>query len=126
MADSLARGEAPIASHLLYTQPGILDDSDWNERRKGIEAGFAWGVHADLVAFYLDHGWSDGMRAARAHWEPTGVLVDVRYIGQLQECTEVSARWCPLHGDCVCAPGDDFNDDDCPLHSPRSRHGENG
>ena len=26
MADCLARGEAPFASHLLYTQPGILDD----------------------------------------------------------------------------------------------------
>ena len=26
LADSLSRGEAPIASHLLYTQ--VLDDSD--------------------------------------------------------------------------------------------------
>ena len=26
MRDSLLRGEAPIASHLLYTQPGVLDD----------------------------------------------------------------------------------------------------
>lgn len=25
--DSLLRGEAPLASHLLYTQPGILDGS---------------------------------------------------------------------------------------------------
>ena len=25
--DSLLRGESPIASHLLYTQPGILKDS---------------------------------------------------------------------------------------------------
>ena len=25
--DSLMRGEAPIASHLLYTQEGILDDT---------------------------------------------------------------------------------------------------
>lgn len=26
MADCLKRGEAPFASHLLYTQDGILDD----------------------------------------------------------------------------------------------------
>lgn len=26
IADCLKRGEAPFASHLLYTQPGVLDD----------------------------------------------------------------------------------------------------
>lgn len=40
--DSLARGEAPIASHLLYTQPGILDDDIPAERQWGIDAGLAW------------------------------------------------------------------------------------
>ena len=61
MADSLARGEAPLASHLLYTQPGILDDTDNKERRRGIEAGFAWTEMADLVAVYTDLGESYGM-----------------------------------------------------------------
>ena len=27
LRDSLLRGEAPIASHLLYTQDGVLDDA---------------------------------------------------------------------------------------------------
>ena len=40
--DSLLRGESPIASHLLYTQPGILMDDVPDERRLGIEAGLAW------------------------------------------------------------------------------------
>ena len=31
--DSLSRGEAPIASHLLYTQPGILKDEIPSERQ---------------------------------------------------------------------------------------------
>lgn len=31
--DSPARGEAPIASHLLYTQPGIPDDNVPSERQ---------------------------------------------------------------------------------------------
>ena len=30
--DSLERGEFPIASHLLYTQPGILNDDIPSER----------------------------------------------------------------------------------------------
>ena len=64
MADSLARGEAPIASHLLYTQPGILDDDTPAERDKGIAAGLAWARHAEMMVFYLDLGWSKGMEAA--------------------------------------------------------------
>ena len=68
MADSLGRGEAPIASHLLYTQPGVLrDDSRW-ERAIGIDVGFAWGAHAERIVFYVDLGWSSGMYAAHYHW----------------------------------------------------------
>lgn len=37
--DSVLRGEAPIASHLLFTQPGILDDAKPEERQLGIDAG---------------------------------------------------------------------------------------
>lgn len=63
VADSLRRGEAPYASHLLYTQPGILRDEVPEEREQGISAGFAWGDRADLRAVYLDRGMSGGMRA---------------------------------------------------------------
>ena len=62
MADSLRRGEAPIASHLLYTQPGILDDTIPAERLLGIHAGFAWNKHAELTAVYTDRGISAGMQ----------------------------------------------------------------
>lgn len=61
MSDSLHRGEAPIASHLLYTQPGILDDTIKEERQLGMNAGFAWNKHANFVAVYTDLGFSDGM-----------------------------------------------------------------
>ena len=37
--DSLMRGEVPFASHLFYTQPGILDDDIPRERDMGINAG---------------------------------------------------------------------------------------
>lgn len=63
MADCLRRGEAPYASHALYTQPGVLDDTILAERKQGIEAGFAWGKKAALRAVYCDLGFSSGMVA---------------------------------------------------------------
>lgn len=69
LKDSLGRGEAPYASHLLYTQ--VLDDTIPLERNWGIQAGLLWGQHAVLSAFYLDRGFSSGMakglEAAKNH-----------------------------------------------------------
>lgn len=62
MRDALLRGEYPYASHLLYTQAGILDDRKHEERALGIEAGLAWGAHAARSVVYTDLGISDGMR----------------------------------------------------------------
>ena len=64
VADSLALSEAPIASHLLYNQPGVLDDSSPGQRFLGITAGLAWRQVAELQVFYTDRGWSNGMIAA--------------------------------------------------------------
>src|SRR4051812_26485158 len=61
--DSLLRGEAPMASHCLYTQPGILDDNDPNERAHGINAGHAWLRVAEAMVVYTDRGISEGMMA---------------------------------------------------------------
>jgi hypothetical protein len=61
LRDSLLRGEAPLASHLLYTQPGVLDDTIPHERERGIDAGLAWGHEAEATVVYLDHGVSHGM-----------------------------------------------------------------
>jgi hypothetical protein len=62
MADSIARGEAPFASHLLYTQEGILDDRKPDEREKGILAGLAWGARAHATVVYTDYGITPGMK----------------------------------------------------------------
>lgn len=59
--DSLMRGEAPIASHLLYTQPGILNDNVPKERKQGIDAGLAWRYVAEGSVVYTDRGISTGM-----------------------------------------------------------------
>ncbi|HEV3059678.1 MAG TPA: hypothetical protein VGY48_15615 [Vicinamibacterales bacterium] len=61
MRDCLMRGEAPFASHALYTQEGVLSDWDPSERALGIAAGFAWGEVAALRAFYIDIGRTSGM-----------------------------------------------------------------
>lgn len=65
MRDCIIRGETPLASHLLYTQLGILDDQLPEERRLGIEMGFQMWEYADYLVFYVDRGWSRGMLAAK-------------------------------------------------------------
>lgn len=65
MRDCLLRGEAPFASHHLYTAPGVLRDEIPDERIHGISAGFAWRTLAHKTVFYVDLGWSTGMHMGR-------------------------------------------------------------
>lgn len=78
MRDSLARGEAPYASHLLFAQPGILDDTVPSEREQGIEAGLAWGAKGSKSAVYCDLGISPGMRRGIERAEKEGRPVEMR------------------------------------------------
>jgi hypothetical protein len=54
--------ESPYASHLLYTQQGVLKDGDPEERKLGIAAGLAWGAKAEITVVYTDRGITKGMR----------------------------------------------------------------
>ncbi len=69
--DCLLRDEAPIASHLLYTQPNILDDKKPKERDLGMFAGFCWNLFAKATVVYVDYGISHGMTVGihRAEFE---------------------------------------------------------
>ena len=58
--DCLMRGEAPFASHGLYTQ--CLDDTVPEERAMGIQAGFAFREVSDYTVVYEDLGISPGMQ----------------------------------------------------------------
>lgn len=78
LADSLRRGEAPFASHLLYTQPGVLDDDVPVEREAGIAAGLALSERLDAHVFYVDLGWSRGMLGALREALRLGRPVEVR------------------------------------------------
>jgi hypothetical protein len=76
--DCLKRNEAPYASHLFFTQPGLLDDNDPEQRRLGIEAGLAWGRSADLVAVYVDRGVSRGMTQGIREARRRGTPIELR------------------------------------------------
>lgn len=78
--DSLSRGEAPIASHLLYTQPGILNDDVPGERRLGIDAGLAWRRVAEASVVYVDRGISTGMNYGIGAARDAGIPVEFRTI----------------------------------------------
>lgn len=75
--DSLLRGESPIASHLLYTQKGILNDDIKQERQLGILAGLEWLKVADMHVFYCDLGISKGMQFAM---DNSNLLIEKRFI----------------------------------------------
>jgi hypothetical protein len=85
LRDCLLRGEAPIASHLLYTQPGVLDDSITGERELGIRAGLTWGALAEATVVYTDRGISAGMTAGIADAAAAGRPVEYRRLQALGE-----------------------------------------
>lgn len=106
MDDSLSRGEAPLASHLLYTQPGILRDDSPAERKLGMEAGFAWGAHAAVVAVYTDLGMSGDMRDGAERARERRQCVEYRTVpgwGNRDRC--VASTVAPDGGPATCELG---------------------
>lgn len=78
IVDSLKRGEAPFAMHLLY--PQVLDDHNGEERALGIGCGLAWSCAAQKVIFYCDCGISRGMCIAYKRALELGQVVEVRFL----------------------------------------------
>lgn len=78
MRDSLRRGEAPFAMHLVY--PRYLDDLDPKQRDHGILCGLTWAECADLVAVYCDHGITPGMALAMEWADSAGIPVVLRRV----------------------------------------------
>lgn len=76
--DSLNRGEAPLASHLLYTQ--VLEDDDVDERQLGIDAGHVWMAGAEAVIAYVDRGITKGMILGLERAKSRGLPVELRKI----------------------------------------------
>jgi len=76
MRDCLYRGEAPFASHKLYT--ACLNDDDPHERSLGITSGFAWRSAATKTVVYVDLGVSTGMRLGIADAQTLGMPIEYR------------------------------------------------
>ena len=81
LVDALYRNEAPMASHVLYTLPGVLDDDVPQERALGILAGLTWAEAADATVVYMDYGISPGMADAIREAGKRGQPVEYRMIG---------------------------------------------
>ena len=78
--DCFSRGEAPYASHLLYTQPSVLEDDVPEERMLGIEAGLQWGAKAAKTVLYVDLGVSSGMAHGIASSGKAGRPCETRHL----------------------------------------------
>lgn len=107
LLDSLRRGEAPFASHLLYTQDGVLSDLLPEERSLGIAAGLAWGTVAQLAAVYLDRGVSEGMRQGILAHRKRGLPIVCRRIDvpdtlRLLDVDEDESLLCTCVQECAC------------------------
>ena len=98
MRDALDRGESPFASHLLYTQPGILRDHDSVERDRGIRAGMAWGEVADATVVYTDRGISAGMWFGMDAAERAGRPVERRSLHGPVNFENVGEKLKPFYG----------------------------
>ncbi|MEJ0020703.1 MAG: hypothetical protein WDN25_29975 [Acetobacteraceae bacterium] len=105
LRDCLARGEAPFASHLLYTQPQVMharatwfDDGDNALRQVGIDAGLAWGSVGELCAVYGDLGVTLGMMQGVAAAETAGLPIDWR---SLQDWAGAAGAPAALCGECA-------------------------
>lgn len=78
MLDSISRGEAPFASHLLYTS--VLEDCIEDQRELGIAAGLIWAEAAEATVVYIDFGITEGMKRGIEAAEKAGRPVEYRTI----------------------------------------------
>lgn len=86
MHDSIMRGEAPFASHLLYTQPNVLNDNIPCERILGMKAGMEVATRCDASVFYLDRGVSSGMKYGYASAREAGRPIIIRSLDGFEYC----------------------------------------
>jgi hypothetical protein len=82
ISDCIKRGEIPYASHLFYTQEGILDDTLQHERDLGIKMGFAWAILAPKRVYYSDYGQSGGMVLSIGESQKYNQKREIRYINE--------------------------------------------
>ena len=81
--DCLLRGETPYASHLFFTQTGILDDNIAEDRILGINAGkYIIQKLGAMTVVYADLGISKGMEFGIALAKNDGRKIEFRSLGK--------------------------------------------
>lgn len=102
MKDCFERGEFPFASHLLYTQEGIIHDKLRGEhepavkkgfvyeeppegRELGIQAGFEWGKFADATVVYTNLGITKGMKQGIKEAKKQGRTIEYRTLNNYEK-----------------------------------------
>ena len=80
LLDCFRRREAPFAGHLLYAQPGVLNDTIPEERELGMVASAAWEKNAELAVVYVDRGVSPGMIRGIVRHRRRGLKIECRRI----------------------------------------------
>ena len=103
LRDALIRGDAPLASHLLYTQPGLFKDRVPSERQWGIAAGLAWCRTASATVVYVDRGITEGMRDGIAAAERAGIPIEYRSLTTASALTPSTAET-PTHASAENTP----------------------
>ncbi len=83
LRDSLSRGEAPLASHLLYPQV-LANEDDPAIRGFGIRAGLTWTPLAKALVVYADRGISSGMQQGIKTAEAANRPVEFRYLNKME------------------------------------------
>lgn len=91
--DCLNRGEYPYASHLFYTQDGILNDKDDSERDLGIDAGIAWGNLVSKRVVYTDRGISEGMKKGITAAIKSGKEIEYRELPNYESFLEAAKKF---------------------------------
>ena len=77
------RGEAPFASHKMYTD--VLDDAVKEQRELGMSLGFVWRRSARRTVVYEDCGVSVGMQEGIDDATAIGQEIERRCIGWREE-----------------------------------------
>jgi len=80
--DCIKHKQSPYASHQMIAASGALDDFNPEERALGIKCGIVIYNRADYIAFYVDLGWSNGMKEAyEVAKEKYPTKIEIRQIG---------------------------------------------
>lgn len=111
MMHARERKEIVIIPHLLWTQHHMCKEhfvSDFDVKFECKNGGRDVSLEqikelrrrADLVVFYTDHGWSNGMTHGLEHCKAEGINFEERQIGNIQEDTvNAKFRTCNTNAD---------------------------